>query len=60
MIAILSIIIVLIVCGFIIWLMQFLPLAEPYKTIIFGIIIFLVVIWLIETVLGGPAIFSLK
>jgi hypothetical protein len=60
MIAILSIIILLVVVGFALWLLNFLPIVEPYKQIIFGIVIFLVVIYILELVLGGPAIFSLK
>jgi len=60
MIAILSILILLVVVAFALWLINFLPIVEPYKQIIFGIVIFLVIIYILETVLGGPAIFTLK
>jgi hypothetical protein len=60
MIAILSVIILLVVVGFILWLIQFLPLDGTIKQIVLGIIIFLTVIYLIEMLLGGPAIFTLK
>ena len=60
MIAILSLLILLCIVGFALWLLNFLPIDGKVKQIIYGIVIFLVVIYILESLLGGPQIFSLK
>jgi hypothetical protein len=60
MISLLGILLALVIVGFVLWLVQYLPLQATIKQIIIGVVIFCVVIYVIEAVLGGPAIFSLR
>lgn len=43
----LQIVLMLVVVGFLVWLLGFLPIEEPYKTLVKGIIIFVVVVMII-------------
>lgn len=45
-------IIVLVVVGQILWLLNYLPLAEPIKSIINGLVVVLVIVWLLLSLLG--------
>jgi hypothetical protein len=46
-----SIVVGLIIVGFALWLVKCLPLDPPIKTIITGVVIFAVVLWIIDVLL---------
>jgi hypothetical protein len=49
---VISIVIGLIIVGFALWLVKFLPLDPPIKTIITGVVIFAVVLWILDALLS--------
>jgi hypothetical protein len=44
---IVQILLVLIVAGFLCWLVAMLPLAPPFPRVIQGVIVFLVILWIV-------------
>ena len=54
MISLLGIILALVIIGFILWLVQLLPLDGTIKQIIVGVVIFIVIIYVISALLGTP------
>ncbi len=48
MISIISILIVLVVIGFVFWLLEQMPLDGQVKLIIRGVAIFLIILWLLQ------------
>jgi energy-coupling factor transporter transmembrane protein EcfT len=45
-----QIVVALLVIGFLVWLGQKLPVAEPYKSIATGVVVFAVVLWILYVV----------
>jgi hypothetical protein len=51
---IITIIVVLVAIGVIMWLVNsYIPMAEPFKTILNVVVVILVVLWLLSIFLGG-------
>lgn len=50
-----SIIIAVLLCGFLVWLLGFLPIAEPYNQIAKGLIVFAVVLYVVAVLFGWTA-----
>lgn len=50
-----SVIIAVLLAGFFAWLIQFLPVAEPFPTIARGLIIFAVVVYVVGIIFGFAA-----
>lgn len=48
-----GVLIALIVFGFCLWLISFIPMNESIRKVIYGLAILLLVIWLIQTFLPG-------
>lgn len=59
MIDILSIIIVLVVIGFGLWLLEQIPIDGTVKKIIIGVAIFLIIIWVLQSLIGGGTILKI-
>jgi len=58
--SILTIIIAIAVVGFIAWLLTQIPMPQPFRSLIIGIMIFLVVIWLLQQLGVMPSISALR
>jgi hypothetical protein len=51
--ALVSLVIVLIIIGVLMWLINaYIPMAEPFKTILNAVVIIVVVLWLLGLLLG--------
>lgn len=47
-----SVIVVVLFAGFVYWLIQYLPVAEPFSSIARGLIVFAVVIYIVGVLFG--------
>lgn len=47
----LSLLVTLVVIGFVVWLVLQIPMPAPFRNIVVGVVIFLLVIWILTHVL---------
>ena len=44
-----SILLAIVVAGFVCWLVTFLPLANPFKQIFMGVVVLFLVLWILQS-----------
>lgn len=58
--SIIALLVILVLVGFGLYLVQFIPLAPPFPTIIRAIVILLVVLWLLDAFFGLGTVGTLR